>query len=56
MYDIISMIISYDSTRAITVTKKDETTSYIKMYCLKEYTLKFEEEIVGTNVKVKEVE
>ena len=56
MYEVVSMIISYDSTRAITVTKKDWTTSYIKMYCLTNYCLMFEEEFVGTNIKIKEVE
>jgi hypothetical protein len=37
MYPIVSMIITYDSTRAITVTKADDWTSYVKMYCLKDY-------------------
>ena len=34
MYPIISMLITYDSTRALTVTKKDDRFYYIKMYDL----------------------
>jgi hypothetical protein len=49
------MIITYDSTRAVTVTKKDDMHYYIKMYCLESYELKFQEEITGAYLKVKEV-
>lgn len=34
MYPIVTMAISYDSTRAITVTKRDDKETYIKMYDL----------------------
>ena len=46
-WPIISMIINYDSTRAITVTKQNERTYYIKMYDLEEYHMTFEEMIGG---------
>lgn len=42
-YPIVTMAISYDSTRAITVTKKDDKESYIKMYDLNTCELTFEE-------------
>ena len=31
---IITMMISYDSTRAIAVTKVDDNLSYVKMYSI----------------------
>ena len=34
MYPIVTVMLSYDSTRAITVTKKDDTETWIKMYSL----------------------
>ena len=37
MYPIVSMIITYDSTRAVTVTKKDDQEYYVKMYDLETY-------------------
>ena len=43
MYPIVSMIITYDSTRAITVTKKDDQEYLVKMYDLETYEMKFEE-------------
>ena len=58
MYNIISMIINYDSTRAVTVTKKDDRTYYIKMYDLETYQMTFEEKIGGgpnQYIKMKEV-
>ena len=58
-YPLVSMIISYDSTRAITVTKASEHESIIKMYCLKDYSIKFEEHVGGKEeqfIKIKEVE
>ena len=42
-YPIVTMAISFDSTRAITVTKKDDKESYIKMYDLNSCELTFEE-------------
>lgn len=59
MYPIVTMAISFDSTRAITVTKKDDKESYIKMYDLNTYELTFEEKIGGERdqyIKVKEIE
>lgn len=59
MYPIVSMLITYDSTRALTVTKKDDRTYFIKMYDLEEYHLMFEECIGGSKIsyiKFKEVE
>jgi hypothetical protein len=59
MYPIVSMLITYDSTRALTVTKKNEQFYYIKMYDLEKYDLTFEECIGGTPksyIKFKEVE
>lgn len=47
MWPIVSMIINYDSTRAITVTKKDDRTYFIKMYDLESYLMTFEEQIGG---------
>jgi hypothetical protein len=37
MYPIVNVMISYDSTRAITVTKKDDHECWIKMYDLETY-------------------
>ena len=59
MYAICSVIISYDSTRGITVTKRNEKEYYIKMYDLETYEMTFEERIGGKDsdyIKVKEVE
>ena len=56
MYPIVSMIITYDSTRAVTVTKKDDQEYYVKMYDLETYEQTFEECFFGKYIKVKEVE
>tara|TARA_B110000305_G_C19057659_1_gene455604 strand:- start:264 stop:443 length:180 start_codon:yes stop_codon:yes gene_type:complete len=59
MYSICSVIISYDSTRGITVTKRNEKEYYIKMYDLETYEMTFEEKLGGKDtdyIKVKEVE
>lgn len=56
MYPIVTMIITYDSSRAVTVTKKDDEEYYVKMYDLESYELKFEEKISGNYIKLKEVE
>jgi len=53
------MIITYDSTRAVTVMKKNDYEVYIKMYDLETYKETFEEMIGGREdqyIKVKEVE
>ena len=55
-YPIVSMIITYDSTRAVTVTKKDDQEYLVKMYDLETYQMKFEESFKGTYIKLKEVE
>ena len=58
-YPLVGMSISFDSTRALTVTKKDDKESYIKMYDLNTSELTFEEQIGGQPdqyVKVKEIE
>lgn len=47
MYPVIWMTITYDATRAIAVTKKDERESYIRMYSLKNHDLLFTEKIGG---------
>ena len=47
MFPILSMLITYDSTKALTVTKEDDRNYYIKMYDLEEYALTFEEKIGG---------
>ena len=58
MYPICSMIITLDSTKAVTVTKKDDTEYYIKQYDLESYEMTFEEKIGGNNgyIKAKDVE
>lgn len=59
MYPIVSAIISYDSTRAITVTKRNMQEYYVKMYDLETYELTFEEKVGGEEsdyIKLKEVE
>ena len=53
------MLITYDSTRAVTVMKKNDYEVYIKMYNLETYEETFEEMIGGREdqyIKVKEVE
>lgn len=55
MYPIVTMIITYDSSRAITVTKKDDHESFVKMYDLETYELTFEEKFAGDYIKLKEV-
>jgi hypothetical protein len=59
MWPIVNVIINYDSTRAITTTKKDDRTYYIKMYDLESYNMTFEEKIGGgpnNYIKLKEVQ
>lgn len=43
MYPIVSCIISYDSTRAILVSKKDDREFWVRMYDLESYAKTFEE-------------
>ena len=52
-------MISYDSTRAITVTKKDDREFWVRMYSLQNYEKTFEEQIGGKDdsyIRLKEVE
>ena len=59
MYPIVTVMLSYDSTRAITVTKKDDSETWVKMYSLQTYELTFEEKIGGSDenyIKLKEIE
>jgi hypothetical protein len=41
MYPVVSMIISLDSSRAIAVTKKNDRESWVAMYDIETYELKF---------------
>lgn len=51
------MLLTNDAPqKALTVTKKDESNSIIKMYDIDTGELMFEEWISGTYIKVKEVE
>ena len=53
------MLISYDSSRVIMVSKKNDRESWIHMYNLETYEKTFEEKIGGefdSYIKIKEVE
>jgi hypothetical protein len=41
------MIITYDSTKAVTVTKCNDQEYYVKQYDLESYKMTFEEKIGG---------
>jgi hypothetical protein len=59
MYPIVSMIITYDSSKAVTVTKKNDREYYVKQYDLETYEMTMEEKIGGGEdqyIKLKEVE
>ena len=59
MYPIVSVTVTYDSTKAITVTKKNEREYYVKQYDLETYEMTFEEKIGGGEdnfIKLKEIE
>lgn len=59
MYPIVTCMITYDSKRAVTVTKKDDREYWVKQYSLETYGLVFEEKIGGGKnqyIKLKEVE
>ena len=45
MYPICSMIVTYDSMKAVTVTKKDDTEYWLKQYDLESYEMTFEEKV-----------
>lgn len=55
-HPIVSLIISNDSSRAITIQKVDDLHSKVAMYKLDDYETCFEEEIKGDYIKVKKVE
>ena len=58
-YPIISCIISYDSSRAILVTKRDDREFWVRMFDLESYEKTFEEKIGGKEnsyIRAKEVE
>ena len=58
-YPIINMIISNDSTRAITVQKKSDREFWISQFCLETYEQTFHEKVGGENgsyIKLKDVE
>lgn len=59
MYPIVSVTVTYDSTKAITVSKKNEREYYVKQYDLETYEMTFEEKIGGNEdsfIKLKEIE
>ena len=59
MYPIVSCMITYDSTRAITVTKKDDREFWVRMYDLETYEKTFNEQIGGeatSFIRLKEIE
>ena len=59
LYPIVTCIITYDSTRAITVTKKDDREFWVRMYDLETYGKTFDEQIGGQPedyIRLKEVE
>ena len=59
LYPIVSMIINYRSTRAITVSKKDDTESWVMMFDLETTRQTFMERYGGYQdsfVKLKEIE
>jgi hypothetical protein len=58
-YPLVSMMIAYDSTRALTVTKAADNRSILKQYSLKDYSITFHEELGNKEddyIKVKEIE
>ena len=53
------MMITYDSTKVIAVTKKDDQEYYVRQYDLESYEMTFSEQIGGGQdqyIKLKEVE
>jgi hypothetical protein len=58
-FPLVSMMISHDSTRALTVTKAGDNRSILKMYSLKDYDITFHEELgnqPNDYIKCKEME
>lgn len=62
LFPIVSIIITYDSQRAVTVTKRNDEEYWIKQYSLETYELTFQEmigcedQIPRKYIKIKEVE
>ena len=59
MYPIVSVMLTYNSKLAVTVTKKNDSEYWIKHYSLETYAQSFEEKVggdVNDYIKLKEVE
>lgn len=58
-FDIVSMIITYDSSHTVAVTKKDDGEYYIRMFQLETYEQTFSEKVGGepdSYIKMKDIE
>jgi hypothetical protein len=59
-YPVMSMTISFDNSRILTVLKKSEFVSFVHGYCIYDYDLEFEEQYgeddSGNCIKMKDVE
>lgn len=58
-WPVLNCIISFDSTRVITITRKSTFEYYVKMFCLQSYELTFEEKVGGDPsqyIKLKDIE
>lgn len=53
---IVSQIITYDSSRTVVITKQDLQNFKVSMYDLESYQKVFEEQISGNYIKCSEVE
>lgn len=57
--DIVSMLITYDSTHTVAVTKNSDCLYFIKMFHLETYECTFEEKVGGSDesyIKMKDIE
>lgn len=57
--DIVSMLITYDSTHTVAVTKNSDSLYFIKMFHLETYECTFKEKVGGTEdayIKMKDIE
>jgi hypothetical protein len=55
-YPLVSMIITHDSTRTITISKQNDQITWINIYSLTNQECLFEEKIEGDYIKVKDIE
>lgn len=58
-YDIVSMIITFDSKHTVAVTKKSDAEYYIRMFNLETYQNDFSEKVGGLEdsyIKMKDIE